>query len=101
MNQFDWSVINIYNMSVCRMSVVCQINCVCGITYGLRACSKSFFLVVKPVTPALLGERSEPEISDDIYMSVGRSVCLSCTKMRRWNYVRACEKVFLAVKTDL
>ena len=33
---------NIY-MSVCRMSVVCQINCVGGITYGPRACSKSFF----------------------------------------------------------
>ena len=30
-------------LSVCRMSVVCQINCVGGITYGLRACSKSFF----------------------------------------------------------
>ena len=30
-------------MSVCRMSVVCQINCVGGITYGPRACSKSFF----------------------------------------------------------
>ena len=29
-------------MSVCRMSVVCQINCVGGITYGPRACSKSF-----------------------------------------------------------
>ena len=28
---------------VCRMSVVCQINCVGGITYGLRACSKYFF----------------------------------------------------------
>ena len=28
---------------VCRMSVVCQINCVGGITYGPRACSKSFF----------------------------------------------------------
>ena len=27
---------------VCRMSVVCQINCVGGITYGPRACSKSF-----------------------------------------------------------
>ena len=25
------------------MSVVCQINCVGGITYGPRACSKSFF----------------------------------------------------------
>ena len=40
-------------MSVCRMSVVCQINCVGGITYGPRACSKSFFLAVKPVTPML------------------------------------------------
>ena len=41
-------------MSVCRMSaVVCQINCVGGITYGQRACSKSFFLAVKPVTPVL------------------------------------------------
>ena len=28
---------------VCRMSVVCQINCVGGITCGPRACSKSFF----------------------------------------------------------
>ena len=28
---------------VCRMSVVCQINCVGGITYGPRACSESFF----------------------------------------------------------
>ena len=36
-------------MSVCRMSVVCQINCVGGITCGPRACSKS----VKPVTPVL------------------------------------------------
>ena len=35
-------VIAIY-MSVCRMSVVCQINCVGGITYGPRACSKYFF----------------------------------------------------------
>ena len=33
------------------MSVACQINCVGGITYGPRACSKSFFLAVKPVTP--------------------------------------------------
>ena len=32
---------------VCCMSVVCQINCVGGITYGPRACSKSF-LAVKP-----------------------------------------------------
>ena len=32
------------------MSVVCQINCVGRITYGPRACSKSFFLAVKPVT---------------------------------------------------
>ena len=38
---------------ICRMSVVCQINCVGGITYGPRACSKSFFLAVKPVTPVL------------------------------------------------
>ena len=30
-------------MSVCRMSVVCQINCVGGITCGPRACLKSFF----------------------------------------------------------
>ena len=30
-------------MSVCRMSVICQINCVGGITCGQRACSKSFF----------------------------------------------------------
>ena len=28
---------------VCHMSVVCQINCIGGITYGPRACSKSFF----------------------------------------------------------
>ena len=33
---------DIYTLSVCRMSVVCQINCVGGITYGPRACSKSF-----------------------------------------------------------
>ena len=38
--------------SVC-MSVVCQINCVGGITCGPRACSKSFFGAVKPVTPVL------------------------------------------------
>ena len=45
----------IYNMlSVCRsMSVACQINCVGGITCVPRACSKSFFGAVKPVTPAL------------------------------------------------
>ena len=31
-------------LSVCRsMSVVCQINCIGGITCGPRACSKSFF----------------------------------------------------------
>ena len=30
-------------LSVCRMSVVCQINCVGGNTCGQRACSKSFF----------------------------------------------------------
>ena len=30
-------------LSVCRMSVVCQINSVGGITCGPRACSKSFF----------------------------------------------------------
>ena len=36
--------IYIYMLSVCRsMSVVCQINCVGGITCGPRACSKSFF----------------------------------------------------------
>ena len=35
------------------MSVVCQINCVGGITCGPRACSKSYFLAVKPVTPVL------------------------------------------------
>ena len=34
---------------ICSMSVVCQINCVGGITCGPRACSKSFFLAVKPV----------------------------------------------------
>ena len=44
----------VYNMlSVCRsMSVVCQINCVGGITCGPRACSK-YFLAVKPLTPVL------------------------------------------------
>ena len=36
-------LVYIYMLSVCRMSVVCQINCVGGITYGPRACSKSFF----------------------------------------------------------
>ena len=30
-------------MSVCRMSDVCQINCLGAITYGPRAYSKSFF----------------------------------------------------------
>ena len=30
-------------MSVCRMSVACQINCVGGITCGPRACSTFFF----------------------------------------------------------
>ena len=45
--------IYIYMLSVCCMSVVCQINCVGGITYGPRACSKSFFLAVKTVTPVL------------------------------------------------
>ena len=33
----------IFLVYVCLMSVVCQINCVGGITYGQRACSKSFF----------------------------------------------------------
>ena len=34
----------VYMLSVCRsMSVVCQINCIGGITCGPRACSKSFF----------------------------------------------------------
>ena len=34
----------VYMLSVSRsMSVVCQINCVGGITCGPRACSKSFF----------------------------------------------------------
>ena len=41
--QSRFRVIYIYMLSVCRMSVVCQINCVGGITYGPRACSKSFF----------------------------------------------------------
>ena len=50
--QSRFRVIYIYMLSVCRMSVVCQINCVGGITCGQRACSKSFFLAVKPVTPA-------------------------------------------------
>ena len=31
----------VYMLSVCRMSVVCQINCLSGITWP-RACSKSF-----------------------------------------------------------
>ena len=45
---------DIYMLSVCRsMSVVCQINCVGGITCGPRACSKYFFLKVKPLTPVL------------------------------------------------
>ena len=30
-----------------HVSVVCQINCVGGITYGPRACSKSFFWRLK------------------------------------------------------
>ena len=41
--QSRFRVIYIYMLSVCRMSVVCQINCVGGITCGPRACSKSFF----------------------------------------------------------
>ena len=36
-------LVYIYMLSVCRMSVVCQINCVGGITCGPSACSKSFF----------------------------------------------------------
>ena len=52
--QSRFRVIYVVGMSVCRsMSVVCQINCIGGITYGLRACSKSFFLAVKQVTPML------------------------------------------------
>ena len=40
-------------LSVCQsMSVVCQINCVGGITCGPRACSKYFF-AVKALTPVL------------------------------------------------
>ena len=36
-------LVSYYLLSVCRsMSVVCQINCVGGITCGQRACSKSF-----------------------------------------------------------
>ena len=43
--QSRFRVIYVVGMSVCRnMSVVCQINCVGGITCGPRACSKSFFL---------------------------------------------------------
>ena len=41
------------------------------------------------------------EISRDIYMSVGRSVCLSWSKKRRRNYVgqtRACSKSVLGGK---
>ena len=45
-------MINIYMLSVCHMSVVCEINCVGGITCGPRAC-QSLFLAVKPVTPVL------------------------------------------------
>ena len=41
--QSRFRVIYICRYVVCRMSVVCQINCVGGITYGPRACSKSFF----------------------------------------------------------
>ena len=51
---------------VCRMSIVCQINCVGGITYGPRACSKSFFGAVKKnvtlattVSLLLIGERAK------------------------------------------
>ena len=36
-------LVYIIMLSVCCMSVVCQINCVGGITCSLRACSKSFF----------------------------------------------------------
>ena len=49
---FSQSGSHIYNIYV-HVSVVCQINCVGGITYGPRACSKSFFLAVKNVTPVL------------------------------------------------
>ena len=44
---FAWYIIYVH------VSVVCQINCVGGITCGPRACSKSFFLAVKNVTPVL------------------------------------------------
>ena len=44
--QSRFCVIYIYMLSVCRMSVVCQINCVGGITCGPRAFSKSFFFFV-------------------------------------------------------
>ena len=40
----SYSCNKLYMLSVCRsMSVVCQINCVGGITCGPCACSKSFF----------------------------------------------------------
>ena len=50
--QSRFRVIYVGMSYVCRMSVLCQINCVGGITCGQRACSKSF-LAVKPVTPVL------------------------------------------------
>ena len=44
-----------------------------------------------------LPERHSAMVLMYIYMSV----CLSCPKMRRRNYVRACSKSVGAVKTDL
>ena len=90
-------------MYVC-MSVVCQINCVGGITCGPRACSKSFFFAVKPVTPVLLGERSEPHtgvFNRDYAWYVGRYVCMSVVCQITWNHVnqtRACSKSVLGAK---
>ena len=41
-------------MSVCRMSVVCQINCVGGITWPTRMLKVFWGRLIKPVTPVSL-----------------------------------------------
>ena len=70
-------MIYIYMLSVCRMSVVCQINCVGGITYGPRACSKSF-LAVKPVTPVLFISSSSKDEKEAEARPVMGTIFLVC-----------------------
>ena len=52
--QSRFRVIYVVGMSyvVCRMSVVCQINCV-GVLRTVHAHAQSLFVAVKPVTPVL------------------------------------------------